>query len=84
MENERSFGQVHFAGDGLHGAGVERIGVEHDRARVTLQGLGGEGVNLEEGVGGHRFCLFVVRHASAVFSHSCSARTDVRDYEPAL
>jgi len=53
LEDERGFGQVHLSGDGEHGVRIERVSVEDDRAGIPLQGLVGEGVNLEERKGRH-------------------------------
>ncbi len=53
-QHETRFGEVLFAGDGLHRGGVEIVGVEHDGAGVPGERPVGESVHLHEGVGlGH-------------------------------
>jgi hypothetical protein len=53
-QGEGGLGQVHLAGDRLHGGLVERIGVEHHGAGVAGEAMAGERIHLKTRQSPHR------------------------------
>ena len=47
-QNEHCLGQIEFARDRLHGLGIEALGIQHDRQRISRQRVGRENIQCNE------------------------------------